>query len=504
MQLSLMPYNQTTSISPEFKAHTFNPTFIKNIQNTPCACCGKKVLIQAQFNRSVNAISKSLSTALNQGLLDPWKKNKFVWDILQKLADENPRQPLEKIIQKKENYEMVSSALLKVAQNQKDTSFDDFSNLKLVFIKNIIKLSRSKLKCSETVMKKLAPLKSYLDGLSLQTFEQFEIYSHKYPRKTLAEIIRLPEVIEYHKTKENLQIVEIKDKIDFRFANVFNIVKKANPEAVKNFDKLKEEALKIYSKTSDPIIRLAKIQELYAQVLKEHNCEKLSKKVNKEFEQMPISYLTVDSFFVHAHKNNYNDIDVINSLFSQPKSTFEHIIPVSEKRIDTMGNGLVMHRKCNIYRGNMPYQEFWKYHPEMPHNIQKQVKFLSEAILNDKLHISYKYWPLNLLRTFRQYTNSAIKIDNKSYYVKTLKKTEQKIEELNALINKLLNNKNKIIWENFQIKKEERNSISRELENIDAQVRGLRKQSKAEIRFLEILKSNIKKLTKEESMSKNK
>ena len=504
MQLSLMPYNQTTSISPEFKAHTFNPTFIKNVQNTPCACCGKKVLIQAQFNRSVNAISKSLSTALNQGLLDPWKKNKFVWDILQKLAVENPRQPLEKIIQKKENYEMVSSALLKVAQNQKDTSFDDFSNLKLVFIKNIIKLSRSKLKCSETVMKKLAPLKNYLDGLSLQTFEQFEIYSHKYPKKTLAEIIRLPEVIEHHKTKENLQTVEIKDKIDFRFANVFNIVKKANPEAVKDFDKLKEEALKIYSKTSDPIIRIAKIQELYAQVLKEHNCEKLSKKVNKEFEQMPISYLTVDSFFVHANKNNYSDIDIINSLFSQPKSTFEHIIPVSEKRIDTMGNGLVMHRKCNVYRGNMSYREFWKYHPEMPRNIQKQVKFLSEAIFNDKLHLSYKYWPLNIVQTFRKNKDFAVKIDNKAYYDKMLKKSEQKIAELNTLINSLMNSKNRIIWENFQIKEGERKSISRELESIDTRIRDLNKQIKAETRFMEALKSALKKIAKEESMSKSK
>lgn len=424
MNLSIIPTPQT----PQFQARNAKIKYreLRSIPNVPCACCGKKVIIPEQLTKIFSMIVKPLSSIIKSGRMNGWENKKTIWEVLQQFAQANPGQSLDKIIFDDNNSQKLYKAV------------SECMNGNIVLkVQSILNSSRSQMRSSSVVMKKLAPLKSYLDETPLDVFEQLEIYSQKYPRKTLTEIINMDEIVQFHRMKDLLQRAETKEQIDFHFSNIQKIINKATPQSQEVFDKLKKEALEIFASDFDPQMRIIKIKELYQNFLKQNNCEKLINKINKEIDQIPLTYTTKDSFFVFAHNHNFDDNKIITSIFNPLISTFEHVVPKSENGANKMKNGLVMHQTCNLHRGTMPYEEFFQYHPEMKKNIQKQVNYIARRIREGKLIGEFRFWPMSIANTLYKYTHGIISLDLTSHCTKELEKTKQRIKNRHDSISKL-------------------------------------------------------------------
>lgn len=487
MNLSITP-------SPQFQARQVKVKYndIKHIPNVPCACCGKKVILPEQLAKILGAVSRPMASIIKSGSMNGWENNKTIWKILQNFAQNNPKQSLTSLmIGNSDEYKQLSGAVSTLAEERCKSTPENTEATRKTLFQSIIANSRNKMRSSSVVMKRMAPLKSYIEGTKLEVFEQLEIYSQKYPRKTLTEIVNMEEIVKFHKMKDLLQRVETKEQIDFHFSNIQKLINSANPQSQEVFDQLKEEALDIFAVISDPQMRMLKIKKLYQAFLKQNNCEKLTNKINKEIDQIPLTYITKDAFFVFAHNHDFDDNKIITSIFNPVISTFEHVIPQSKNGEDRMKNGLVMHKDCNRYRGNLPYEEFFEYHPEMPKNIQKQVNYIARRILEGKLIGAFRFWPMTIAKTLYQYTNGAINLDLTRHCEKGLEDTEQRIQLRNDFITQLKNDRNNKISKKQELQKQIE-ALEAEMNGLGNVVKELNSENQNEKRLISFYESHIK------------
>jgi hypothetical protein len=188
-------------------------------------------------------------------------------------------------------------------------------NIGKVFF-DTIDSARSYMKSSSVVMKQLAPLKGFLSDIQKEVFEQFDIYSRKYPRKSLSEIVNLPEIQKFHSAKNLLQRIEAREKLDYHFENIKNLVKKKNPKAVEHFDALKEQILEMYEDEKDEKARVYNAKGMYKTAWKEYDCSSIEQEVLEEFDKIPKTFMTKDSFFSFAFNHEYTDFQIVKSLSS--------------------------------------------------------------------------------------------------------------------------------------------------------------------------------------------
>ena len=73
----------------------------------------------------------------------------------------------------------------------------------------------------------------------------------------------------------------------------------------------------------------------------------------------------------------------------------------------------------------------------MPYNTQKQIKFLSDLILQGDLPDIYKEWPIKIARSLYDYTDGKINVDVSSYCKKMANKANKRIAERNQAIEKM-------------------------------------------------------------------
>lgn len=462
MNLTLTPLN-TTSFQAQRPKIKYNE--IRNIPNVPCASCGKKVLIPETLRKILSSISRPLSSMLKLGSFSNWENNSAIMELLKKLAEANPKKSFHSIVEEEENYKQVQEILQPIAKKKAKKQPEETNRYKLNLFKDLLNNSESTLRSSGVVMKKLAQLKSYIDGTPLEVFEQLEIYSRKYPRKTLTEIINMDEIARFHRMKNLLQRAETREKIDFHFENIQQIINKVIPHPQEYYNELKENALEIFATEKDPIIRIAKIKAFYMEFLRKNQCEQLANKINKEIDQMPITYTTKDSFFVFAHDHNFDDRQIISSIFSPIISTFEHVVPKSQKGANKMKNGLVMHQRCNCDRSNMSYRKFFRYHPEMPKNIQKQINFITRLILKGKLDGAFRFWPMTISKTLFDYTDGAVNLDITKYCEKGLEQTTERIETRQGAIDKLKNDRDAKI--------SQKQELLRQIKSLEGEIEGI-------------------------------
>ncbi|MCM1002985.1 MAG: hypothetical protein NC408_01440 [Candidatus Gastranaerophilales bacterium] len=488
MNLSIMPVN-----TPQFQGRQLKVKYndIKNIPNVPCACCGKKVIIPEQLAKIFAAISRPLASVLKAGELDNWDRKKGIWNVLKNLAQMNPKKSLTGFMQEPASYIQLQEAILEAAKEKCAARPDKLEKTRRNMFSNILNDSKANLRSSSVVMRRLAPLKSYLDGTKLETFEQLEIYSRKYPRKSLSEIVQLEEVYKFHEIKNSFQRLETEEQINFHFENIQKIMSRAISEPQEFFDNLRDEAMDIYASNPDAQIRMAKIKEHYQRVLEEHNCEKLKNKVNKEIDQIPPTFTTKDSFFVAAHNHNYDDNKILTSIFNPVMSTFEHVIPRSKDGKDKMKNGLVMHKDCNRFRGNMPYEDFFEYHSDMPRNIQKQINFIARQIINGTLSGRFRFWPMSIAKTLFFHTHGAIDLDLTKHCKQGLEDTEKRIEEREGNIAKLKRDRDGKIRQKEELRKQIE-AIESELDGIGDSVKELVEENQDEKKLLDSYESHIK------------
>lgn len=426
------------TVNSNYTANTYKPTFkrvdimkeVKRIPGVPCACCGKEVIMEEAVKKVYSAVTKPLATMIKKGFMDRWKVFPMLWEALNVFAQVNPKESLDKMLKKDEEFVLLKKAIVKDVTgdpNQTTTNKEDKKKIIDIYT-SVINDSRSELKTAKTVISKFGIFKTFLEGSRSESFELFEIYSKKHPRKTLKDIVNDPAINKTHGLKNTLQKSIINLKREHYLGEIEDLIVKVSRSAKDELEESKENVTNLLLRERDNNIKLYKIKDIYKKILTKNNCTELEEKVNQTIEKIPLTYSSADLYFVSCVHHNYNDFEIINNIIGPYISSYEHIIPRSANGEDAIGNGLTLHTKCNKHRGKIPYKELLEYHPEMIENTKKQIDYISNALLTGKAHDYLRYWPLKVTKTLNKYTDGKISHDVSEYCQKRLKQLQRKLK----------------------------------------------------------------------------
>ena len=442
---------------------------VKRIPNVKCACCGDSLIDYDKLKKSWSMAEKPLSKVIDKNLAWLEAEHPVVFSLLKGVASEQPTKSIDKLMIDKRIYAKMRDAVDAdiLAKNEKQSSYQlKKHSSNLVF--DIFEDARARLRKAPVVMKKFEKFKKYLKDEKLKTFEQLQIYAEKYPRKTLSEIVQMDDVYAFHAKKNIMDRAEKREILDFHFSNIEKMIKKKSPESVERFQNLKDEVMEMFSILNNSRVRVVKMKEMYSAALKECGCEKLEKRIFAELDAIPKSFVTSDSFFVYARNNKYSDGEIIASLFNPKVASTEHVVPRSTGGKDEFGNFTVMCRSCNLSRGSNSYNEHLNYYPELKRNTEKQVKMVANKIVKDQMAPEYRFYPMEVSRTLKQYTDGKINPNISEYCEKMIEKSDK---QLSANVNKLQEIKVEK-WEVTQEKhrlKQQLYEAGKKLDNLDAQ-----------------------------------
>lgn len=457
------PSNTTFKASNKYKA-------IRNIPGMPCACCGQKVILPSAYSKAFEQLAKPLQKLIEKGFLATWKKCPEVFEMISRWAQEEPNANLDTMLD--DNQERYLSLRNAIADNlrrnpeKKFLSDSEIGHETSSLFNDLCSRSRAELKGSATVMKVLSKFKDTLRGEKLETFKQFEIYARKYPRKKLSEIINQKEVYEYHVLKDFLQRNEFREKVNYHFENIEMLLQGTKKFTQEDIDTLKDCMQDLYVYENDEKARVIKAKEMYEAVLEPRGLGKLKYKIYDEIDQIPLTCMTKDSFIAHAYRNHYTDAKIIESLLLPSMSSFEHIVPRSRGGEDRADNGIVLCADCNEKRKSRTYDEFLNYHPEMPYNTERQIKYVADSIAKGKLHGYFRFWPMRVAQTLSEYTNGKIKPDVTEYCKKEQKRSLVRREENTKQFKELKNQRSEYINKKKELRQEIQN-VETELDNLD-------------------------------------
>lgn len=446
---------KTNNVKPTFKGYDFFYE-VKKMPKMTCALCGKPTIPIDSYVKAIAPLSKPLEVQIKKGIFN-YLEQRFpvIYEKLVSLSEQFPHKSLDEIIEENDNtYKDLKQTVVKTwdeTYTQPQGMIERDRKINNVFF-DIIENSRAHMRSASVVIKGLSPFKEYLSGIRREVFEQLEIYSRKYPRKTISEIVNLPEIKKFHEIKNLLQRTETREKLDYHFDNIRLLVKKKNPKAVETFDNLKEVTLEMFTTEKDGKIREYKAEMLYRNALEENGCQKITDAVINELRQVPKTFLTKDSFFNYIANANYYDGKIISALFTWLFATEEHVEAVSRGGYDTVNNKIIMHKECNNFRASIPYRLFLKYHPEMKENIQKQINMISKGIINDELPDNLRLYPIRIAENLYKITNGELDIDITEYCEKELIASRERVDKTSNQINILHENKSKIEKEIDSIK----------------------------------------------------
>ena len=257
MKINFYPTNlinsnnqRTAQNRPTFKSYDYF-TPIKNIKHLTCACCGKPMILVDDFVKALGSVAKSLKFNMeNGGMIMVENLYPKVWAVLQKFAEKFPQLSLDQIIEgdlaRKTEFKLAAVDSVETTEagpNTKARIYED-RDIDKIFLDTLDR-ARTFMEPAPKVIKALMPFKSYIfDDVKKGVFQQLEIYARKYPEKTLAEIIKTPEIYKFHATKNLLQRTSTREKLDYHFENIRIMVEEQNPDAVEKRMSLKKKHLK--------------------------------------------------------------------------------------------------------------------------------------------------------------------------------------------------------------------------------------------------------------------
>lgn len=441
---------QNQQSKPTFKAvDYFHP--IKNSPKMICGCCGKKTLSIIRYMKTITSIALPLQVQLEKGALDYLEKSfPKAWETIKRFSENNPTKTLDEILHYKniginDKYVELRNAVAQdIEQNKEDIGVDDvkqYRHVDKIFF-DLNDFGRTYMKQSSIVIDRLMPLAQYLSGAQREVFDQFMIYSKKYPKKTLSEIVREPEVEQFHKEQYFIYKAEKNKQLEQHFQNILMIVEENNPTLVSIFQGLQEQAIKMLRSVRDISKRKYLLEKMYKEALDKY-CSNIKKEdVIREINQLPESFVSKDNFFMVAADNKYTDIEIVNSMFGNILASEKYIIPLEQGGSDKIGNKIVMCRSCNTRTKTIPYREVIKYRAKMPENMQKQMDIITGEILDGSFNARLRAYPIYVAEYLNTASKGAIKLDIIDYCEEIIDRSKRKIKSNKKDMSWLRKNKN--------------------------------------------------------------
>lgn len=435
-------YNNNSS-KYSFKGSDFYSP-IKKLPKMICASCGKPTLYIDNYVKVLSNICKPLSKNLENGVFDLkfQKSLPLIYAKLLEFANLYPKKNIDEILESEKGaYTELKRTVVETLEDKtiKNNTPERFAldrRINGLFF-DTIEIARSQMKMASTTMKHLLKLKDYLEGFNdvkKEAFTQLEIYARKYPRKTLSEIVQIPEIASFHRMKNILQQTEAREKTNYHFENIQKLVEKKNPNAVEYFENLKTKVLDMYETEPDEKARKYISKSMYHKALKEYNCEGIEDAVLKELNQIPTTYITKDTFFAVAANKKFTDAQIVDAFFKDILTSEDHALAISGGGRDYAGNKLVMHTVCNLLRGSKPYAVYLKYHPEMAVHTSEQIDLVSKNLLAEKLPDNLRTYPYRIAETLRLTSEDKLELDVNNYCKKIIAQSKKRVDKNNKAI----------------------------------------------------------------------
>lgn len=425
---------------------------IRNISHLPCACCGNTMINPIHFNEYLKFFIPNSKRALENQSLDKYRSTQG-FSFLSNLSALNPKKNMRDII----SLDSVQTQIRNLPPNIQ------------IEVNEILSCSDKVTKNSAMVMKKLSKYYNNFSDGTKKLLDVMEGYSSRYPYKTFFEIFNTPEIAQYH--KESMEAIK-KQSLSSSI-NVFRqlqSLKGLNFQDKKQVQEINANVLAILNSDNyRPVIHKALVTNLYENWASNLANPSLHDDIMNIIKDIPYDNNYPNVFISNCVNNKLTDLDIVKTISEELLATFEHILPKSQNGENIISNGIVLCRKCNKERSDLPYSFFLKFHPEMINNMQKQINKVISFIKNGKL-IGYDSYPVDVKKTLLAQSDNKIKINIRKFlyhYDDVASKKLENAEKAYAVDEQKLNKTSEKI-----------SSIDAKLEEAISIVRKLKKERK--------------------------
>lgn len=396
---------------------------LKDISGNRCACCGNKMIRAKDLSALWDKISAPLSEALKIGKFSNIQKNyPSIYSLLKEYACRYPDETFDKIVQRDENYQDFTHAIVSALPGQNFVEYKRGVHyaIKTLFY-DIMSKSRIITKPISDVIESFMPMQKFLDKSGSGVFNELISLAERYPDEQIIPILKKPEVKEKYTLNALQDITELAHQRDYHIEKANDIILDKKPYLREEIKRVRTKINQIYVHGVDPQRVKYEIKTLYEELLKKYNITNLSDAVNSELEQVPGTFYTPNTFLSYA-KFKHTDMSIMYHIITPATESEEHINALSTGGELDFNNLIIMCRKCNKYRSDIPYDEFLKYHPEVIENIPKQINLVGRNILNNHISLRLKDYPIKVSQAIYKASNGAINPDIQWYIEKLLKK----------------------------------------------------------------------------------
>ena len=448
-----------------FEGRKFIPAKeIKNLHMLTCPRCGGPIIEPQLPVEAYRSISRPLRIMLKKGFLDESKKRPEIWAVLNKFAEETPNSSLDKILENEEKHTILRRAIEKsIAPDADLNDAEVYKSYNYIFDKienGIRKSARRELRSSGVVMRKLKQFLPYLKEIEqkepfknqirakIGAFEELIYYSNKYPNKTLSEIINMPGHVKFFTSmKEGLE-KDFRHKKSLYFTEIQELLKNNLDCSEEELSKFRNKLVYVFlGSDEDPGFRKYNALNLVRVFLERKHGEELYEQVEKILEKVPEANYNKYTELCHCIGET-NDAKIVDSIIKPYVGSSEHLTALSSGGEDKRDNIMSMHKDCNERRSNKPYTKYIQIYPEVPNNIYKQIREVSEQVYKDRM-ISYVYnlYPLYVSNELRRITHGLITPNVEEYRLKAMKKSLARIRANEAKIRQISIQRDKALVE---------------------------------------------------------
>ena len=371
---------------------------MRDISHLTCASCGKNMFTPEAMDKFIKSFMASSARALENSFLNRFKDG-WAFKFVKELSKNNPRQTIDAL--------MKSDTAQKQLQN--------VDPRKKIMLGEFMSVADKITLKSPRVMQKLSKYYDYFCKEDKEILDLMEVYAAKYPKNTFAEIFQKPEVAQHHtELFQAYKKQSMEQKIEV-FKRLREFSKKLPPQDVKKLQVTNNEALKVLNNDYyKPHIKRACVEDIYNNFLKNCETKRIRKKLFDIIKNLPYDTPAADEFIALCAQNKTSDKEIVSKFAQEMTATFEHVKARSNKGEDTIENGIVLCKKCNTERSNIPYKVYLKLHPEMKKNLQRQMNRIMTFINREKL-TGYDNYPVDIKKTLLNETDNLIKIKVKKY-----------------------------------------------------------------------------------------
>ena len=248
------------------------------------------------------------------------------------------------------------------------------------------------------VLKKLKPYYKKMRPTEKTVYNLLCRASRKDPQADLNTLIRKRYFYHLSRLEEKqLKIIN----------NIMNEAQNVSPQTQQELEKIINKTKEIiFVESKEYPQKRGRIIKEFAKLKKIKQDKKEISKILKEIEKLPSAKNDVDAFITkYKHRGNR---EIGQRLLSTALPTLDHIIPKLKSGHDEFGNMLVLCEKCNSERGSIPYPIWFKIHPDMPDNIQKNMDIIIKEINLGRLK-NFDNYPLEVKNTLKKVTQHCKK-----------------------------------------------------------------------------------------------